>query len=213
MPSSSEKPADKRLALDELDEKFAAFQALRKSDSAAADEILAALGASDEVDRDIVLELSSRRPLAYPGRFDEAHHLVVRSLEVLDRNGSRPVSVRGLGPLGPIAAFLIQQVAQFIVRTHQASLADAMKNLYACREANASRDDPAKRMLTVVCYQMERLTPGSGEMRREPRHSCFVALVVDPARDTLLVDQRKRWQHRRLIAPNIRWCCSVGFDW
>ncbi len=160
MPPSSAKPADKRLALDELDEKFAAFQALRKSDSAAADEILAALGASDEVDRDIVLELSSRRPLAYPERFDEAHHLAVRSLEVLGRNGSRPVSVRGLGPLGPIAAFLIQQLAQFIVRTHQASLADAMKNLSARPEANASRDDPAKRMLTVARYQMERLTPG-----------------------------------------------------
>ena len=57
---------DKGLVLDELDEKFRAFQELCKSDSNAAADILDTIGAQDDVDRDIVLELSSRRPLAIP---------------------------------------------------------------------------------------------------------------------------------------------------
>jgi hypothetical protein len=90
---------DQSLVLDELDEKFRAFQAFRKSDSAATESILDALGAQDDVDRDIVLQLSSPAPLGHPERFAEAHALMVRSLEVLDRNGARGVRVRGLGPL------------------------------------------------------------------------------------------------------------------
>jgi len=83
-------PADKSLLLDELDEKFAAFQVFRKSDIAAADKLLGSLGAQDDVDKDIVLELSSARPLGHPDRFEHAHSLAVRALEVLDRNGARP---------------------------------------------------------------------------------------------------------------------------
>ncbi len=151
-------PAD--LVLDEIDEKFAAFQAFRKSDTDAADAILGSLGAQDDVDRDIVLELSSRRPLGHPQRFVEAHALAVRSLEVLDRNGARGVKVRGLGPLSPVAAYLTQQVAHFIVRSHQAVLADRMLRLYTRREANCAPDDAARRMLTRARMHMERLAPG-----------------------------------------------------
>ncbi|MEZ5169058.1 MAG: hypothetical protein R2695_22170 [Acidimicrobiales bacterium] len=77
------------LVLDELEEKLDAFNAFRKSDGAAADAILGELGASDGVDRDIVLQLAGRRPLGHPERFDEAHAMAIRSLEVLDRNGAR----------------------------------------------------------------------------------------------------------------------------
>ena len=159
----SEEPTqvpDKALLLDDLDEKFGAFQALRKSDTAAADDLLSTLGAQDDVDRDIVLELSSPRPLGHPDKFPKAHALAVRALEVLDRNGARPVSVKGLGPLNPIAAFLVQQVAHFIVRTHQSTVADEMHRLYARREANAERDDPSRRMLLRARLHMEKLVPG-----------------------------------------------------
>ncbi len=151
---------DKGLLLDELDEKFAAFQAFRKSDSAAADEILGGLGAQDDVDREIVLELSSPSPLGHPDRFPASHRLAVRALEVLDRNGGRSVKVRGLGPLSPIAAFLVQQVATFIVRSYQGSVADKMLDLYGRREANAREDDPSRYMLMRARMQMERLKPG-----------------------------------------------------
>ncbi len=151
---------DKSLMLDELDEKFAAFQAFRKSDTVAADSILNSLGAQDDVDKDIVLELSAARPLGHPDRFEHAHSLAVRALEVLDRNGARPVKVSGFGPLSPIIAFLVQQVAHFTVRSHQARVADMMYNLYSRREANADRADPARRMLMRARMEMERLRPG-----------------------------------------------------
>jgi hypothetical protein len=157
MADKNEKPG---LILDELNQKFAAFQAFRKSDSAAADEILHGLGASDDVDRDIILELSSPRPLGHPDRFPHAHQLAIRALEVLDRNGGRAVKVRGLGPLGPVAAFLTQQVAQFIVRSHQSSVVGKIVDLYERREANAAPDDPSKLMLTRARIQMKRLAPG-----------------------------------------------------
>lgn len=150
----------KALVLDDLDEKFEAFQAFRKSDSEAAETILDTLGAQDDVDRDIVLELSSPRPLGHPDRFLKAHALTIRALEVLDRNGARGVRVSGLGPLGPVAAYLIQQVAHFIVRSYQSSVVDSMLQLYARREANADADDPARRMLTRARIHMTRLAPG-----------------------------------------------------
>ena len=81
-PNPAEASSDKSLLLDELDEKFAAFQVFRKSDTAAADELLGNLGAQDDVDKDIVLELSSARPLGHPERFEHANSLAVRALEV-----------------------------------------------------------------------------------------------------------------------------------
>lgn len=148
------------LVLDDLGEKFAAFQAFRKSDAAATSEILNSLGAQDDVDRDIVLELSSRHPLGHPDKFPEAHALAVRALEVLDRNGARGVKVSGLGPLGAVAAFLIQRVARFIVRSYQSSVADSMLRLYERREANAALDDPSRRLLTRARIHIERIGPG-----------------------------------------------------
>ncbi len=158
--SDGRTPVAKNLLLDDLDEKFAAFQAFRKSDSAAASAILDTLGAQDDVDRDILLELSSRRPLGHPDKFPEAHALAVRALEVLDRNGARSARVTGLGPLAPVAAFGIRQVAHFIVRSYQSTVADAMLRLYERREANCALDDPARRMLTRARIHMTRITPG-----------------------------------------------------
>lgn len=153
-------PVDKSLTLDDLDEKFQAFQAFRKSDSAAAEDILNTLGAQDDVDRDIVLELSAPRPLGHPDRFPAAHALAVRSLEVLDRHGARGVHLSGLGPLGPIAGYFVQQVAHFIVRSYQSNVVDAMLALYSRREANAALDDPARAMLARARIHMTRLAPG-----------------------------------------------------
>jgi len=135
------------LVLDELDEKLAAFNAFRKSDGAAADKILGELGASDGVDRDIILQLAGKRPLGHPERFDEAHAMAIRSLEVLDRNGARSVKTKLPGPLNAIGAYLIQLVTRFIVSNHQKSLAQNMRKLYARREANCLPDDPARHQL------------------------------------------------------------------
>ena len=159
-PAPASTPVDQSLVLDDLDEKFRAFQAFRKSDSAATESILDALGAQDDVDKDIVLQLSSPAPLGHPERFAEAHALMIRSLEVLDRNGARGVRVRGLGPLSPVAAYLIQQVALFVVRSYQSSVVDQIMWLYARREANAQLNDPSRAMLTRARIHMMRLAPG-----------------------------------------------------
>ena len=135
------------LVLDELDEKLAAFNAFRKSDGAAADAILGELGASDGVDRDIILQLAGKRPLGHPEKFMAAHTGAVRSLEVLDRNGARGVKIRILGPLNPVAGFLVQLVTRFIVSNHQKSLVTNMQKLYARREANCMPGDPGRSML------------------------------------------------------------------
>ncbi len=148
------------MMIDEFTEKLDAFQAFRKSDSEATAAILDALGAQDDVDKDIVLELGARRPLGHPDRFPEAHALAVRALEVLDRNGARGVKVSGLGPLAPVAAFGVQQVTHLIVRSYQSSVADSMLRLYERREANAARDDPDRKLLMRARMHMERITPG-----------------------------------------------------
>ncbi len=155
------------LVLDELDEKFAAFQAFRKSDAEASNEILGDLGASDDVDRDIVLELSSPAPLGHPERFVDAHRLVMRALEVLDRNGARGATVRArwLGPLRPVAQFVVGLVTQFIVRRYQATVINDLANLYARREANCTIHDPSLKNLTRARIHAERLAPG---FRRNP---------------------------------------------
>lgn len=162
--ATDEKPD---LVLDELDEKFAAFQAFRKSDADASDAILGDLGASDGVDRDIVLELSSPAPLGHPDRFTDAHRLVMRALEVLDRNGARGATVRArwLGPLRPIAQFIVGLVTQFIVRRYQATVINDLANLYARREANCTVNDPSLVMLARARIHAERLAPG---FRRNP---------------------------------------------
>lgn len=148
------------LLFDDLDDKLAAFNAFRKSDQDAADAVLAEIGASDTVGRQIVLELASKRPLGHTERFPPAHALVMRALEVLDRNGARSVNISGLGPFGPVASFLVQQVAHFIVRSYQSQVIDTIHNLYARREAAALLGDPARPMLTRARRHTERLRAG-----------------------------------------------------
>lgn len=65
-----------------------------------------------------------------------------------------------MGPLSPLASVLVQQIATFIVRSHQGTVADKMLDLYGRREANAAEADPARYMLMRARMQMERLRPG-----------------------------------------------------
>ena len=84
---SSEPTLDDRhdLVLDEFDEKLEAFNVLRKSDVEAADQILGQVGATDDVDRQIILELASKRLLGHPDRFPQAHAGAMRALDDPDR--------------------------------------------------------------------------------------------------------------------------------
>ena len=164
--------------LDELGERFERFRIFRKTDSAEADKVLDEIGAHSQVDRDIVLELSSTRPLGHPDRFAEAHALAMRSLEVLDRNGGRTVTVKRLGPLSPVAAFLVQLVARFIVRSYQSSVIDSVRLLYARRESSCLAEDPARALLSRARIHAERVAQG---YKRNPVGLPSVAVVVGGA--------------------------------
>lgn len=148
------------LVLDEIEERFNAFQLVRKSDEGAKDAVLSELGASSDVDGDIILELSSTWPLGHPDRFDGAHMLMVRSLEVLDRNGARGVKTHApIGPLNHVAGFLIQLVTRFIVRQHLKRLIKNVHWLYVRREANTALSNPFRNKLRRARIEAARLEP------------------------------------------------------
>lgn len=151
---------DQNLVLDEIEERFSAFQLVRKTDEMAKNDVLSDLGATSDVDGDIILELSSTWPLGHPDRFEQAHMLVVRSLEVLDRNGARGVKTHApIGPLNHVAGFLIQLVTRFIVRQHLKRQAQHIYWLYVRREANTDLANPFRSKLRRARIEAERLEP------------------------------------------------------
>lgn len=146
--------------LDEFGEKLDAFNAFRKSDAGAADRILDQVGASDDVDRRIILQLAAKRPLGHPDRFAEAHSGAMRALEVLDRNAASGVRISRLGPLAPVGQYVVRQVVHFLVKSHIRSLINNVQNLYHRREAAALRDDPDRRLLTRARIDVDRVAQG-----------------------------------------------------
>lgn len=154
-----EDDAEAGLLLDDLGDRLNDFYSLRKTSSEEADQTLDALGASDEVDRQILLELGAPKPLFLPHRFLQAHALMIRSLEVLDRNGTRKPPVPKLGPIRPLLAYLIEVAAKFVVRSHLRSLTESIHKLYVRREANSLPDDPARPLLRRGRADMERMLP------------------------------------------------------
>lgn len=157
-PATAE-PEHDGLLLDELAERFERFRILRNNDEDT-DAILDEIGARGEREKRIVTELAMQAPLAYPQRFETAHRLVIRSLEVLDRNGFRSPSLPKLGPLFPVARYAVELMARYIVRSHQANIVDNMRHLYGRREARVRRDDPIRRSLAHARIEVERLAPG-----------------------------------------------------
>ena len=148
------------LTLDTLGTKFRDFYSLRNTDSTRADAVLGELGASDEADREIILELAAPKPIWLPDRLLEAHVLVVRALEMLDRNATRKIKGPPLGPLGPIVRFFVELVTRFIVRSHLRTITDELGHLYARREANCMPDDPARTLLRRGRQDMAKIAPG-----------------------------------------------------
>jgi hypothetical protein len=148
------------ILIDELGDRLRALRKLSsEDDEAGTTSILDEFGAKGKVEQEIIKELAALNPLYMPHRFAAAHHLVMRSLEVLDRNGARSASVPKMGPLTPVAAWLVQLVARFIVRNHQAEVITSIKNLYVRREANSPRDSAERRMLRWARMDAERILP------------------------------------------------------
>lgn len=158
MPDDREGPGQRPLVLDELSKQFEQFRFLRTgADTQATEGLLNQLGAQDPVEAQIVLELSAQRPLGHPERFNEAHILAYRALEVLDRNGARVPPVPRLGPFKPFAEFFVQLVTRFLVRNYQADVSDAIRNLYTRRLSWYAPDDSSRMQMVRARIDAERV--------------------------------------------------------
>jgi hypothetical protein len=121
------------LLLDRID----ALRVLRADSPEQKGAILEQIAGRGKPEQDIVKELSKVRPLWRPDRFEEAHRMAMRSLEVLDRNGVRPPEMPRLGPLKPVASYVVQQMTRWIVKGYQNRLVTRLRKLYERREANS----------------------------------------------------------------------------
>ena len=122
----------------ELLDRIDALRVLRADTPEEKARLLEEIGGSGKVEQDIVDQLSKVRPLWRPLEFPGAHRMMMRSLEVLDRNGVRRAPMpRVLGPLKQVVAYIVQLVTRWIVRDYQNNLAGSVRKLYERREANS----------------------------------------------------------------------------
>jgi hypothetical protein len=143
------------LLLDRID----ALRVLRADTTEEKGAILEQIAGRGKPEQDIVKELSKVRALWRPDRFEEAHRLAMRSLEVLDRNGVRPPKMPRLGPLTPIAGYIVQQMTRWIVKGYQNRLVTRIRRLYERREANSqwgSREHAMLRRARINAVQVEQ---------------------------------------------------------
>ncbi len=143
-------------ALDEFGEKLAAFNALRKSDKAAADAVLDQLGSTGPVEQEIIRSLSLPKPIFNPDRFEEAHELVLKSLEVLRIIGVRSVYLEeGRGPLRKVGALVVQLFVRLMLMNYIGRAVKQLDFLYARRTGWAPKHTRESQLL-----QRARLTTG-----------------------------------------------------
>jgi len=147
------------LLLDELSERPDTLKLIRADDDQRADAILEQFGAKGRVESEMLEQLSVRAPLRYPDRFEEAHRTVMRALEVFDRNAARPPSNLRVGPLEPVASYVVQLLIRIIVRDHQKTVVAQIRQLYARRWANSVKGSPEFGMLRLARLEMDRLAP------------------------------------------------------
>lgn len=86
--------------------------------------------------------------------------MMVRAVEVLDRNGPRQAAVRRLGPLTPVAKWMVEQASGFIVRSHLNKINDRICGLYERREANSAWNTPERHMLRRARVDFCRVRDG-----------------------------------------------------
>ena len=144
------------LLLDQLD----ALRVLRADSDEEKDRLLEQIGGRGRVEQEMLAEIVAVRPLHHPDRFEEAHRMFVRGLEVLDRNGARPAQMPRLGPLTPIAKYVVQQFTRWIVKAYQNTLVGRIRRLYERREANTVWGSPEHRMLRRARIDATRVEPG-----------------------------------------------------
>jgi hypothetical protein len=161
-PEGSERPRA-GLLLDDLAAQLNRFKLLPGGSEADAERVLAGLTPASVREREATKELADRQILAHAERFEDAHHLLVKALEVFDRHGWRaPRLPRWLGPLRPLAVVGVEQVTRVIVRSYSRTVSNSLRRLYARREAQCHFDQPERRLLARARIAMTRLAPDFG---------------------------------------------------
>jgi hypothetical protein len=152
---------DDHLILDEVTEQLATtFQLLSGDPDKAAERALAEIGVDTRTEAALLGEIAAAGPLAHPDRFEQSHRLVMRALEVLDRDGWKHPLLRRLGPFSGAAAGAVQFVARTIVRGHVSNVVHALSRLYARRESQSQTASAERRMLARARIQADRLALG-----------------------------------------------------
>ena len=152
---------DDHLILDEVTQQLATtFQLLSGDPDEAAERALAEIGVDTRTEVALLGEIAAAGPLAHPDRFEQSHRLVMRALEVLDRDGWKHPVLRRLGPFSGAAGGAVQFVARTIVRGHVSNVVHALSRLYARRESQSQTASAERRMLARARIQADRLTLG-----------------------------------------------------
>ena len=152
---------DDHLILDEVTQQLATtFQLLSGDPDEAAERALAEIGVDTRTEAALLGEIAAAGPLAHPDRFEQSHRLVMRALEVLDRDGWKHPVLRRLGPFSGAASGAVQFVARTIVRGHVSNVVHTLSRLYARRESQSQTASAERRMLARARIQADRLTLG-----------------------------------------------------
>ena len=152
---------DDHLIPDEVTQQLATtFQLLSGDPDEAAERALAEIGVDTRTEAVLLGEIAAAGPLAHPDRFEQSHRLVMRALEVLDRDGWKHPVLRRLGPFSGAAGGAVQFVARTIVRGHVSNVVHALSRLYARRESQSQTASAERRMLARARIQADRLTLG-----------------------------------------------------
>jgi hypothetical protein len=152
---------DDHLILDEVTQQLATtFQLLSGDPDEAAERALAEIGVDTRTEAALLGEIAAAGPLAHPDRFEQSHRLVMRALEVLDRDGWKHPVLRRLGPLSGAASGAVQFVARTIVRGHVSNVVHSLSRLYARRESQSQTASAERRMLARARIQADRLSLG-----------------------------------------------------
>lgn len=154
---SENSPITPELLVDQID----ALRVLRADTDEEKGRLLEQIGGKGIVEQEMVAQMSAIRPLHHPERFEEAHRIMMRGIEVLDRNGPRPAKVPNVGPLRPIAQWLVQQVTRWIVKSHLNRLTGRICGLYEKREANSDWGTQEHSMLRRARLDARRVQANS----------------------------------------------------
>jgi hypothetical protein len=161
MDAPGQQLPDDHLILDEVTQQLATtFQLLSGDPDEAAERALAEIGVDTRTEAALLGEIAAAGPLAHPDRFEQSHRLVMRALEVLDRDGWKHPVLRRLGPLSGAADGAVQFVARTIVRGHVSNVVHSLSRLYARRESQSQTDSAERRMLARARIQADRLSLG-----------------------------------------------------